>query len=45
MIHSNGDGFLIDWDLSRLISELGTGPIEPERTVRFVYRFRVTGIF
>ncbi|KAI1783003.1 hypothetical protein LXA43DRAFT_1103114 [Ganoderma leucocontextum] len=32
MINSNGDGFLIDWDLSRLVSELGTGPIEPERT-------------
>ncbi|KAJ8455167.1 hypothetical protein ONZ51_g12598 [Trametes cubensis] len=25
-------GLLIDWDLSRLVSELGTGPIEPERT-------------
>ena len=40
MINSAGDGFLIDWDLSRLISELGTGPIEPERTVRLVCRFR-----
>ncbi|KAM5536953.1 hypothetical protein V8D89_009382 [Ganoderma adspersum] len=32
MINTNGNGFLIDWDLSRLISELGTGPMEPERT-------------
>ena len=27
-------GFLIDWDLSRLVSELGHGPMEPDRTVR-----------
>lgn len=26
-------GFLIDWDLSRLVSELGDGPMEPDRTV------------
>ena len=26
-------GFLIDWDLSRLESELGNGPVEPDRTV------------
>ena len=26
-------GFLIDWDLSRLRSELENGPVEPDRTV------------
>lgn len=26
-------GILIDWDLSRLEGELGTGPVEPDRTV------------
>ena len=30
----NRTGILIDWDLSRLISELGDGPMEPDRTVR-----------
>lgn len=27
------EGFLIDWDLSRLVTELGTGPVEPDRSV------------
>ena len=28
------EGFLIDWDLSRIECELGIGPVEPDRTVR-----------
>ncbi|KAI1791533.1 hypothetical protein LXA43DRAFT_889104 [Ganoderma leucocontextum] len=31
-------GFLIDWDLSRLESELGTGPVEPDRTGTWQFR-------
>ncbi|KAI0325236.1 hypothetical protein GY45DRAFT_1211529, partial [Cubamyces sp. BRFM 1775] len=31
MIGSGSRGLLIDWDLSRLVSELGTGPMKPER--------------
>ncbi len=26
-------GLLIDWDLSRLVEHLGSGPVEPERSV------------
>ncbi|KAJ8453756.1 hypothetical protein ONZ51_g13419 [Trametes cubensis] len=32
MINSRSRGLLIDWDLSQLVSELGTGPVEPRRT-------------
>ncbi|PIL30438.1 hypothetical protein GSI_07625 [Ganoderma sinense ZZ0214-1] len=31
-------GFLIDWDLSRLLSELGDGPMEPDRTGTWQFR-------
>ncbi|KAM5541461.1 hypothetical protein V8D89_005015 [Ganoderma adspersum] len=31
-------GFLIDWDLSRLESELGNGPVEPDRTGTWQFR-------
>ncbi|KAM5541449.1 hypothetical protein V8D89_005003 [Ganoderma adspersum] len=31
-------GFLIDWDLSRLESELGIGPVEPDRTGTWQFR-------
>ncbi|KAM5541440.1 hypothetical protein V8D89_004994 [Ganoderma adspersum] len=31
-------GFLIDWDLSRLASELGQGPMEPDRTGTWQFR-------
>ncbi|PIL24573.1 hypothetical protein GSI_12457 [Ganoderma sinense ZZ0214-1] len=31
-------GFLIDWDLSRLVSELEQGPMEPDRTGTWQFR-------
>ncbi|KAI1786023.1 hypothetical protein LXA43DRAFT_1076771 [Ganoderma leucocontextum] len=31
-------GILIDWDLSRLECELGTGPVEPDRTGTWQFR-------
>ncbi|KAM5541438.1 hypothetical protein V8D89_004992 [Ganoderma adspersum] len=31
-------GFLIDWDLSRLVSELGHGPMEPDRIGTWQFR-------
>ncbi|KAI1791921.1 hypothetical protein LXA43DRAFT_384908 [Ganoderma leucocontextum] len=31
-------GILIDWDLSRLVSELGDGPMEPDRTGTWQFR-------
>nr|VWP01809.1 Uncharacterized protein [Ganoderma boninense] len=41
MIRVEGEkrtGFLIDWDLSRLESELGKGPVEPDRTGTWQFR-------
>ncbi|PIL30416.1 hypothetical protein GSI_07603 [Ganoderma sinense ZZ0214-1] len=41
MIRVDGEkrtGFLIDWDLSRLESELGKGPVEPDRTGTWQFR-------
>ncbi|KAM5541445.1 hypothetical protein V8D89_004999 [Ganoderma adspersum] len=32
------EGFLIDWDLSRLRSELDNGPVEPDRTGTWQFR-------
>ncbi|KAI1791897.1 hypothetical protein LXA43DRAFT_888372 [Ganoderma leucocontextum] len=32
------EGFLIDWDLSRLECELGIGPVEPDRTGTWQFR-------
>ncbi|PIL24567.1 hypothetical protein GSI_12451 [Ganoderma sinense ZZ0214-1] len=32
------EGFLIDWDLSRLRSELDDGPVEPDRTGTWQFR-------
>ncbi|PIL24557.1 hypothetical protein GSI_12441 [Ganoderma sinense ZZ0214-1] len=32
------EGFLIDWDLSRIECELGIGPVEPDRTGTWQFR-------
>ena len=40
MVRTEGEertGFPVDWELSRLESGLGNGPVEPDRTVCCLY--------